>query len=349
MRVVNVPIAEAVLFIPPDGVDRDPDLSSEVDRAALSKIRAQPYIQARDGRDKPEWIKGAHRLYCPCCLDKGHLSRHKGVRSFDRPHINFQGEEEVMHHPASFTKRHDGLDHLDDCDFAHRHERFDPRSRISSAEIAERRAELDQRLHTISIPTAAVITMPPRRIVSYSHDAAEFGPEDNGQVSKRSAIIKPPPLRTINELAAFIIAHKHDQVQWDEKLLHTADGPQSLHDIFLNSNRGVMTYCQTRQQLGQGMGTVVASLLPNRIPRFWEGYDMPSHPSTTPVVMFSAQNEESYEHLKDLFSPKGQGSGDKILAYGLAGMRSDGRPEIRIFRPEQVTSWQEPNPQADLF
>ena len=69
MYVVNVPIAKAVLFIPPDGTERDPDLSSKTDRAGLSTIAAQGYNQARAGRDKPDWVTGPHRLYCPCCLD----------------------------------------------------------------------------------------------------------------------------------------------------------------------------------------------------------------------------------------------------------------------------------------
>ncbi|MBL4803712.1 MAG: hypothetical protein JKY71_02515 [Alphaproteobacteria bacterium] len=352
MRVVNVPIAEAVLFVPPDGVDRDPDLSNDADRAAMRKIRAQDYIQARDGRNKPDWMQsGSHRLYCPCCVDKGHLSRHMGVRSHDRPYINFRGQTEPMHRPASFVKRHDGLDHLDDCEFANRYDRFDPKARVSGDEIDERRRLLDKQLHTISIPTGDIITMPPRRIVGYKRDTEEFGPVDEGVVDPRSARspAKAPPLNSIDAVAAFIIKHRHDPDMWNQKLLGTPDGPHSLNDIFLNSNKSVLLRCQERLQQGDAYVQIIASLTPNRIAKYREGRAFPSQPTGKLAVLFSAQNEEAMEHMKTLFSPKGRGSGQKVLAYGLAGMREDGRPEIKIFRPEQITSWQEPSPQIPLF
>ncbi len=352
MHVVNVPIAEAMLFVSPDGVDRDPDLGNPADRRAMRKIRAEEYIQARDGSNQPDWIKnGAHRLYCPCCVEKGHLSRHQGVRAHDRPYKNYLGEKEVMHRPASFNKRHDGLDHLDDCKFANRYTPFEPKAHVSGDEIDERRRELDKQLHTISIPTNDIITMPPRRIRGVRQDAEVFGPVEDGRVDARAIrpATKAPALSSINDIAAFIIKHRHDPDKWNEKLLGTPDGPQSLNEMFLNSNKAVTAHCQERARQEKGAGQVIASLLPNRIPRFWEGWNMPSHPSGKLVVMFAAQNEAAAEHLERLFHPKGRGSGDRVLAYGLAGLRDDGRAEIKIYRPEQVTSWQEPSPQIPLF
>ena len=222
MHVVNVPIAEAMLFVSPDGVDRDPDLGNPADRRAMRKIRAEEYIQARDGSNQPDWIKnGAHRLYCPCCVEKGHLSRHQGVRAHDRPYKNYLGEKEVMHRPASFNKRHDGLDHLDDCKFANRYTPFEPKAHVSGDEIDERRRELDKQLHTISIPTNDIITMPPRRIRGVRQDAEVFGPVEDGRVDSRAIrpATKAPALSSINDIAAFIIKHRHDPDKWNEKLV----------------------------------------------------------------------------------------------------------------------------------
>ena len=80
--VARVAISSAVLFIPADGVDRDPDFSNPADLAAVKRLSAAEYI-----KDRKEYKASPHRLYCPCCFDKGHLSRHYGVRNHEPAHI----------------------------------------------------------------------------------------------------------------------------------------------------------------------------------------------------------------------------------------------------------------------
>ena len=336
----KVPIPEAVLFIASDNADRDPDLGNEKDRGDMRTISAMEYIRARDADNPADWIKKPHRLYCPCCVEKGHLSRHKGVKAYEREEPLWNGGAAWFYFPESFHKWPDGPDHHHSCDHANRYHSLT----ASMSDIQTTRRELDRQLHTISLPTGVPTTTPPR----------PHGKKVMAQVSRIDArsykpATKAPSLRTIEEIASFVRDTYYDPSRWQEKLLKMPEGPKSLAEVFLNNNAAVLERCQQQKEMGIDQSYAVLSLTPNRIGKYWEDNMLPSNPTGKLAVLFEGTTEESYVRLRQLFNRRESGKGLKVLAYGAVSLMEDGRPKISINRSTQVMAWQEPTIQGDLL
>lgn len=340
--IAKVPIPVAQLFVAPDGVDRDPDLNNLADRAAMRVISAADYIKART--EKPEWFKAPHRLYCPCCVEKGHLSRHKAVENHDREQRLQSGEAVWMHFADAFHKWPKGPEHSVDCDHADRYRAFT----ATPKEITAARPDLHQPLYTITLPTAGGVVLAPPRPRAPGVQRPRMQPEAGS--SNRL-----PSLRTIDDIERFVRTSYFDPAARAEKILKTPDGVKSLDELFLNSVKSVYGYCEALQETGQRKALAIVSLSPNRISKFWEGHKFPSQPVTRGkgqralVVMFNAQDREVDEHLKAIFKRNSPFPGKKVLAYGEVCFAADGRPNVLINRREQITTWDEPDIQASLF
>ena len=348
----RVPIPEAMLFIPPDGEDRDPDLNNPEDVAAIRKIRAANYIEERDNSSKT-WTEESHRLYCPCCYEKGHLSRHTGRKAFDRKITLSSGETAWLHNPDAFQKWPGGPDHDADCDHKDRYQKFTaPRYRANAAA-----KNSDANVHTITIPTSHIIEMPPRPWPGRHQNPSPSHREViNSSVEPRSVeqSEKAPPLSSAGDIASFITATISSPAKWSEAEIATPEGQTKMADIYFDENESLYHFCVAREEAGQGPAPVIVSLHPNRHPGFWDGWRLPSaHKKFTDengetrnlISIFEAKTEAAYDRLRDIFASRGdETKGKKVLAYGVASLNKDGNPRIEINRVEQVTEWEQPSP-----
>ena len=355
--IAKVPIPEAVLFIPPDGVDRDPDFSNTDNMQSTRLIRAADYIKLKNSDESPEWMSKPYRLYCPCCFEKGHLSRHYAQRNHDRSAMAWNGQTFWQHVPDRFQKwPGDEHNHSASCDHA---DRYTPLSSLQRDVLTARKEVTEAPKHTITLPiNGDIVLMPPRGSLSKRHRRdEEIGNTRMSAVSPASSKPRLKTFQNIHDIERFLRASYYDPAARATEILVTPFGDQSLDKLYLNSVQAVFMRCEEMYAQKEKTGLVLISLRPNRRPEFWEGRKFPSvtgpslphDPKRRAVVMFNAQNETAQNHLVELFKRTRAQADKKLLAYGEICRAVDGRPNILIHRPEQIMNWDEPEDAPSLF
>ncbi len=352
----RVPIPEAMLFIPPDGEDRDPDFENAEDMAAMRKIRAADYIFSRDGVPPEEWTEQPHRLYCPCCFEKKHLSRHYGVTDHNRDVPSWSNGDMIsVHFPASFHKWPNGPDHTTSCDHKDRYNKLS----FPHSEIDDSVRVLNAQVHTITIPTNPVISAPPRPKFNQhrsprSFDVRQQHGSANPNPRSYEPTVKAPAFKSIEDIAVCIEENRYSPEEWSEIMISTPEGHQKLADIYFDNNKDLHDFCVAREEANEGPAHVIVSLSPNRLRKYWDGGHLPSLPQKVKredenveylTTVFDAQTDRARQKLWSLFAPKaGDTKGVKVLAYGLASLDEDQKAHIKISRIRQITDWTPPSP-----